>query len=236
MQKEELIRALTEDCAPVRPLAHPVWRALLWFAVSLCYVSVVVAGMRLRPDLAAKLTDSQYSVEVAAGFLTSVTAAAGAFCSGSPGRPPWERFAPLPFLLIWIGALGVGCWRDLSAFGLSGLVSHSDFECLPTIFAISVPIALLILAMVRRGAPVAPFLTIGQAALAATALAASGLRLSFKQDAEVSVCIWQFGAVLLLTGIATLFGRLLLRWTTRDAFLTAHRRLRRAVSERGSGR
>ena len=105
MQKEDLIRTLAEDCAPVRPLPHPAWRALLWFSVSLCYLAVVVARMHLRPDFAAKLTDSQYALEVAAAFLTSVAAAAGAFCAGSPGRPFWERLAPVPFLLIWIGAV-----------------------------------------------------------------------------------------------------------------------------------
>lgn len=235
MQKEDLIRTLAEDCAPVRPLPHPAWRALLWFSVSLCYLAVVVARMHLRPDFAAKLTDSQYALEVAAAFLTSVAAAAGAFCAGSPGRPFWERLAPVPFLLIWIGALGFGGWRDVQAFGLSGLVSHSDIDCLPAIFAMSIPPALLILSMVRRGAPIAPFLTIGLAALAATALAAAGLRLSFKQDAAVSICIWQFGSVVLLTGIASLFGRLLLRWTMRDEFLAAYRKAQ-ALFERGARR
>jgi hypothetical protein len=232
MLKEELIRTLTEDCDPVRPLAHPVWRSLIWCAISLCYVAIVVAAMGLRPDFASKMTDPQFATEVAAAFLTSMMAAAGAFCAGCPGRPLWERFAPVPFLLMWMGALGVGCRRDWNAFGLSGLASHSDIACLPTIFAISIPGALLILSMVRRGAPIAPFVTIGSAALAATALAAAALRLSFKQDAAVSVCIWQFGSVVLLTGIASLFGGILLRWTMREELLAANREARRRSSGR----
>ena len=232
MLKEDLIRTLTEDCAPVRPLAHPAWRALIWFAISLCYVAVVVAAMGLRPDLASKMTDPQFATEVAAAFLTSMMAAAGAFCAGCPGRPIWERFAPVPFLLMWLGALGVECWRDWNAFGLSRLASHSDIACLQTIFAISIPASLLILSMVRRGAPIAPFVTIGLAALAATALAAAALRLSFKQDAAVSVCLWQFGSVVLLTGIASLFGRILLRWTMRDELIAAYREARRLSAGR----
>ncbi len=236
MLKEDLIRALTEDCAPVRPLAHPAWRSLIWFGISLCYVAVVVAAMGLRPDLASKMTDPQFATEVAAAFLTSMMAAAGAFCAGCPGRPIWERFAPVPFLLMWVGALGVGCWRDWNAFGLSRLASHSDITCLPTIFAMSIPSGLLILSMARRGAPIAPVVTIGLAALAATALAAAGLRLSFKQDASVSVCIWQFGSVVLLTGIASLFGKFLLRWRTRNELLAAYGRAHRIFFERESGR
>lgn len=236
MQNEDLLQTLIEDCAPVRPLAHPAWRALIWFAVSLCYVAVVVASIGLRPDLSSKIADPRFATEVAAAFLTSMMAAAGAFCAACPGRPIWERFAPLPFLLMWLGALGVGCWRDGTAFGVSGLASHSDIACLPMIFAMSIPAGLLILSMVRRGAPIAPVLTMGLAALAAAALAAAALRLSYRQDSSVSVSVWQFGSVILLTGIASLFGRSVLRWTTRDELLAAYRQARRTSLERGSGR
>ncbi|MGD9543476.1 MAG: NrsF family protein [Methylocystis sp.] len=227
MLNEDLIRALTENCAPIRPLAHPALRALGWFAVSLCYVAAVVAMMGLRPDILAKIADPRFATEVGAAFLTSLVAAAGAFSAGCPARPIWERFAAGLFCLIWAGALVVGCWRDIAAFGLSGLLSHSDVYCLPTILAMSIPAAILILSMVKRGAPIAPFVTIGLAALASTALAAAALRLSFRQDAAVSVCIWQFGSVVLLTGLASLFGRVLLHWTLRDELIASfqgHRR------------
>ncbi|MFO1124313.1 MAG: DUF1109 domain-containing protein [Methylocystis sp.] len=227
MLNEALIKTLTQNCAPIRPLAHPARRALVWFTVSLCYVGVVVAFMGLRPDFLFKVADPQFATEVVAAFLTSVVAAAGAFSAGCPARPIWERFAAGIFLFVWVGALAVGCWRDVDAFGVSGLLSHSDIDCLPTILAISIPAALLILSMVKRGAPIAPFVTIGLAALASTALAAGALRLSFRQDAAVSVCIWQFGSVVLLTGVASLFGRVLLHWTMRDELIAsfqAHRR------------
>ncbi|MFO1126790.1 MAG: DUF1109 domain-containing protein [Methylocystis sp.] len=227
MLNEELIKTLAEHCAPVRPLAHPARRALVWFFVSLCYVAVVVAAMGVRPDFFAKIADPQFATELAAAFLTSLVAAAGAFSAGCPARPIWERFAAGVFLFIWMGALAIGCLRDINAFGFAGLLSHSDIYCLPTILAISIPGALLILPMVKRGAPVAPFVTIGLAALASTALAAAALRLSFRQDAAVSVCIWQFGSVVLLTAIASLFGRVLLRWTMRDALLASFQTHRR---------
>ena len=236
MLNEDLIETLTENCAPVRRLAHPAWRALVWFAISLWYVAVVVAAMGLRPDISVKMIEPRFATEVAAAFLTSMMAAAGAFCAACPGRPVWERFAPLPFLLAWVGALGVGCWRDVTALGFSGMATHSDIFCVPTIFAISIPSGLLILSMARRGAPIAPFVTTGLAALAAAALAAAGLRLSFKQDAAVSVCLWQFGAVVLLTGVASLFGRLLLHWTTRDEWIAAERAARDPTLERPARR
>lgn len=223
MLNEDLIQSLADDCDPVRPLPHPASRAIAWFVISLGYVAIVVGYMSLRPDFSAKIADPQYAVEVASAFLTSIMAAAGAFCAGCPGRLIWERLAPLPFILLWIGALAVGGWRDVNAFGVAGLVAHSDIACLPSIFAISIPPAILILLMARQAAPIAPFVTAGLAALAATSLAAAALRLSFRQDAAVSICIWQFGSVILLSGVAALFGRKLLRWTMRDEFVAAFR-------------
>ncbi|HEY8071628.1 MAG TPA: NrsF family protein [Methylocystis sp.] len=71
--------------------------------------------------------------------------------------------------------------------------------------------------MIRRGAPIAtPMTTTGLATLAATSIAAAALLLFHEQDASVMVLVWQFGSVLVLTGLGALFGRRLLRWRTAD--------------------
>lgn len=216
MRTEELIRTLAEDCKPVRSLAHPARRAVIWFMIALAYVAVVVATVGLRPDISSKLANWKFMIEVGAPLLTSMMAAAAAFCAGCPGRPLWERLAPLPFLALWLGSLGQGCWSDWLAHGAAGLAIRADFKCFPAIVAISIPPSLLIFAMIRRGAPVAPFATMALAALASAALAAAALRLFHAEDASVMVLSWQFGSVASLTGLEALFGPLFLRWTTRE--------------------
>lgn len=227
MQTEELIRTLTADCAPVRPLAHPGWRAAAWFAISLGYVAAVVAAIGLRPDISSKLADLKFLVEVGAAFLTSIMAAAAAFCAGCPGRPIWERFAPVPFLALWLASLGEGCWREWLASGGAGLAIRPDFMCFPVIIAIGIVPGLLIFIMIRRGAPIAPFSTMGLASLAAAALGAAALRLFHTADASIMVLVWQFGSVALLTGLEALFGRFFLRWPTLQEALAADRRMPR---------
>jgi hypothetical protein len=227
MQTDELLRALAEECAPVRPLAHPGWRAFIWFTLSTAYVTVVVLVIGLRPDISAKLADWRFTAEVTAAFLTSMMAAAAAFCAGCPGRPIWERFAPVPFLALWLATLGEGCWRDWLAFGTAGLAIQFDVKCLPEILAISIPPAIAIFAMVRRGAPIAPTTTMSLAALAAAALAAAAMRLFHVEDSSISVLVWQFGSVMLLTALEAMFGRFYLRWTTRDEALAIYRRASR---------
>lgn len=212
MKTEELIRTLAADSAPMQRLPHPALRAMIWLAISTVYVAGIVGIMGLRPDIAAKLAEPRFLVEVGAAYLTSMTAAAAAFCASCPGRPLWERFAPLPFLVIWLASLGEGCWRSWLQSGPDGLALRPDLQCFPTILIVSIVPAVFIFVMVRRAAPIAPITTSALATLAAAALAAAALRLFHAQDASLMVLVWQFGSVALLAGIAALFGQYLLPW------------------------
>jgi hypothetical protein len=98
MQPEELVKILAADAKPVRRLSSPMMRLLIWLGISIAYAAIVVWLMGLRPDILSKLGDARFVVELSATFMTSVLAAAAAFCAGCPGRPIWERFAPLPAL------------------------------------------------------------------------------------------------------------------------------------------
>jgi hypothetical protein len=212
MQPEELVKILVADAKPVRRLSSPMVRLLIWLGVSVAYAALVVWLMGVRPDLPSKLADTRFAVELAATFMTSVLAAAAAFCADCPGRPIWERFAPLPALGLWFWSLGEGCWRTFAASGAEGLSFRLDFVCLPSILLVSVVPGALMLKMIRQGAPIAPVTTTALAALAAGALGATALRLFHAQDASVMVLVWQFGSVALLAGLGALTGRQLLRW------------------------
>lgn len=212
MKTDDLIQTLSHDAA-VQRLPHPGWRALIWLAVSTAYVAGFVAIMGLRPDIAEKLAEPRFLVEVGAAYMTSMMAAAAAFCAGCPGRPLWERYAPVPFLVVWLASLGEGCWRDWVRSGPDGLILQPDFICFPIILLISIVPTVLIFIMIRRAAPIAPIATTALATLAAASLAAAAVRLFHAQDASLMVLVWQFGSVALLAGLGALFGRSLLRWS-----------------------
>jgi hypothetical protein len=212
MRSEDLIKALAADAAPVRRLASPMVRVALWLAASATYAAVVVAVMGLRPDLPSRLTDPRFVVELGAAFLTSVLAAAAAFCAGCPGRPIWERFAPLPALGLWFLSLGEGCWQSFVEVSGQGLHFQQDFLCFPSIVLVSIVPAALILIMIRQAAPIAPVTTTALGALAAAALGATALRLFHAQDASAMILVWQFGSVALLAGFGALVGRQILPW------------------------
>lgn len=211
-QTEDLVQRLVQDAGPVRRLPHPALRAVTWMVLATGSVAVFIAWIGLRGDLSEKLADPRFVIEVAAAFLTSVMAAAAAFCASCPGRPIWERFAPLPFLGVWLVSLGERCWRELSNANTFGVSFAVDSDCFEKIVLLSLVPAILIWAMLRKGAPVAPLVTTGLAALAATALAAAGLRLFHTQDSSLLLIVWQFGTVLALTGATALAGQLILPW------------------------
>lgn len=212
MRSEDLIRTLASEAEPVRRLAHPAWRVVYWLSLSLVYVAVVVLIMGPRPDIGVKLGEPRFVLEITAAFLTSIMAAAAAFCAGCPGRPVWERFAPLPMLVLWLATLGQSCWQEVAA---AGLTLRPDFACFPNIVIAGLVPGALMLYMVRRGAPLAPVLTTALAALAAAALGAAALRLYHLQDASIMILVWQFGSVAIITGLGALIGRKLLRWPER---------------------
>lgn len=214
MQSEELIRRLAASAEPVRRLSHPVWRAMTWFMFSLAYAAGLVFAMGLRPDFSTRITEPRFVFEFSAALLTSMMAAAAAFCSTCPGRPLWERLAPFPFLIAWLATLGQGCWRDWTLLGPQGLSVESEFSCFWKIVASSAAPAILILIMVRRGAPIAPYLTTGLATLAAASLSAAAMLLFHQQESSVMVLVWQFGSVIAFSALAALFGRRLLYWRT----------------------
>lgn len=223
MESEDLIKRLAQGSQSVTRLRHPLVRAQLWFAGSIAYAAIVAAVLGLRPDLFERLSETRFLIELAAATLTSVMAAAAAFCAGCPGRPIWERFVALPFVALWIASLGQGCWQDWTKLGTAGLRVESDLVCLPFIAIVSFLPGAVMLAMIRGGAPIAPVTTTSLGALAAGALAAIVLRLTHLPDASIMVLVWQFGSVALLTALAAAFGSKLLRWPSREDVLAANK-------------
>lgn len=212
MKTEELIAKLAADVRPVRRLPSPPRRVSVWLAAGLPYLALVVLMASPRDDLAAKLTEARFLVEQGAAFATAVLAAIAAFSLGIPGRSRWWAALPLPAVGVWLASLGQGCWRAWFELGAEGLVLRPDFVCFPAIVAAGAVPGVVMVLMLRRGAPLSPRLTVMLGALAAAALGDVGLRLFHPQDASLTILVWQFGTVALLSLLGTVWGPRLLVW------------------------
>ena len=208
MDTNDLVRRLTAGTVQVSRLPSPEVRTARWLAVALPAVAIVVLLMSPRDDLSTKLSESRFLIEQTAAFATAVTAALAAFCMIIPGHSRWIALLPAAPLAVWLGSLGQGCIRGWS----NGLEFYPDWICFPAIILVGTVPALTMLAMLRRGAPLTPHLTVALGALAAAALGNFGLRLFHAQDASLMVLAWQFGSVALLSVLACCSGGHLLRW------------------------
>lgn len=212
MDTDFLIRHLAGAPAAVRPLPRPSVRLAAWLAMSLAYVAMVVVLMMPRSDLASAVMDPQFLVEQSAALATAASAAFAAFCMNIPGRDRRVLALPLAPLSIWLASLGSDCLATVLQSGWSSLRFEEDWMCLPAIaLAGAVPAALIVF-MLRRGAPLAPGVTMALGGLAAAGLGSFGLRLFHAEDASLMVLVWQLGTVALLSAFSASLGPYIINW------------------------
>jgi hypothetical protein len=220
VETDDLIRRLADEAAPVRPLARPWLRALLWLAISAPPVFLVVwwHGLGTKAGMAAT-ADLRMTIEWLAILATAVSAAVAAFASAVPGVSRKWLWLPLVPLSIWLLTVGQGCVEDYQAMGAAAFALRPDSECyVPTVLAGIIPVAAM-LAMLRQGAPLVPRLTLALAGLAVAAVVNLAMLLFHVGDISFMVLIWHVGVVAVFAGLAGWAGPRLLAW--RNAPLAA---------------
>ncbi len=202
-----LIRSLAADLRSVRPLAPPWQRALLWsgaVVVLACLVVGLAHPWQTRgaaPHLVALVTTSL------APALTAFAAAWAAFETGVPGSSRGWALLPLPPLVLWIGASGVGCLLAWLAPGGVAPGGPPPGECLTFILVVSLPLSGMLLFMLSRALSLQPGLTAGLAGLAAAAASATILGLFHPADTALLDLVVHAGAVLAVIAASRFAGR-----------------------------
>ncbi len=181
---EALIGRLSTDLPPVRRLWHPVLRALVWLSAAAAFgaaitsrASVEAAWYRftMLPDLGWTLAG--------AGF-TAVLAAVAAFELSLPDRSPAWAWLPLPTAALWLGASGWGCFRSYGLPGFDPATPGDGMSCIGIILAVSLPLSLLLLVLLRRAHPLRPGLVAFTGGIAASAASVVVLCFHHPHDAS----------------------------------------------------
>jgi hypothetical protein len=180
---DRLIRDLTADLKPVRRLWRPSVRALVWLAavVAIALPLVWLADLPALRDRLSAAPDMWLAV--AGSTLTAVLAAVAAFRLSLPDAARGFALLPLPAALLWLGASGFGCLRAWIIPETHVAVLSEARDCLIFIVALSLPLSVLIFAMLRRACPLQPGLTAALAGLASAAAAATLLNFFHPFDA-----------------------------------------------------
>ena len=148
---DRLVQALSVDLTPVRRLAAPALRVLLWLAI----VGAVALALAMVSDVGAmirRLTAApDMWVAALSSMLTAVLAAAAAFQLSLPDRKAAWALVPLPAVLLWIGAGGMGCLRPWPVAEAYPLPPNRTEHCLMFIIGLSLLLSTIFIVMLRRG-------------------------------------------------------------------------------------
>jgi hypothetical protein len=183
---------------------------VIWSGLALPYLALLYV-MWPTPRTAWP-SDFRFVLEQAVAFLTGITAALAAFSTVVPGSPRRLLIAPIGPCGVWLGAVTERCVHEGSMGSplLPVLLSHC--ACLPETLLVALPLAVTIVVMLRRGAPIAPHLTTGLAALAAAGLGNFGIRFVHTGDVGVVVLVWHLLAVFLLSLCVAAIGHRIITW------------------------
>jgi hypothetical protein len=207
---DTLIQQLTGDLAPVKPLAPPFRRALIWIVV-VAAIAFVAAMATDRHVIAHRLmAEPDMWLAVVGSTLTAILAAYAAFQLCLPDRSSYWALLPLPPALLWIAASGAGCLRVLRIADTRPPTIGDERDCLIIIVALSIPLSLLLLVMLRKGHTLLPGLTTMTAGLAAAAASATLLMFFHPFDATASDLIAHGVAVVIVVACVRYFGRRIL--------------------------
>jgi hypothetical protein len=211
---DRLVQALSADLAPVRRLAPPILRALTWLAIvaaaALALAMVADVGAMTRRLMAAP----DLWLAAMGSVLTAVLAALAAFELSLPDRKVAWALLPLPALLLWIGASGMGCLRTLSVAAADPMPPDQPEHCLIYILGISLPLSLLLVVMLRRGFSLRPNLTAVIGGLACASAAATLLNLIHPYDAAATDLGVHAFAIVIVISANAIFGRRILMSNT----------------------
>jgi hypothetical protein len=212
----DLIELLAADAVPVRRLRPPLLRAGLWLAFALFIAGLVGVLHGVRPELGLLVEDTAFDLVETASLATAVLAAIAAFYLSLPDRSSWWLALPAPPFILWSSMIGYDCLTNWIGLSPDSSVLAVSAQCFAIAALTSLPLSLLLMAMLRHAAFVRPIEVTASGALAVGAFAATAISLLHGLDATAMILLWNLGTAV----VFVLGGSVTGRWLRAD---TAHR-------------
>jgi len=207
---EELIEALVQDAAPVKPAPHPFAQSVKWMAGGAIYVALAVMYLGLRPDLMLKLQSSLFVAEIGllAGIVVATFLSAALLAFPDLHQKRVVAFAPVLALALCVLAIFLAWQADSPPSAPPG---HGA-ECLLCIASFALLPAAWMLHSMRNFASTHPRLAGGIALLCAFSIGALALRLSEQTDSIVHIVQWHYLPMIGIVIVGLGLGKVFLKW------------------------
>lgn len=171
-----LIQRLAAGAQPVKRLRPPVLRAALWLVAVAAIIATTISLFADFAVFARRAQDPKFAFELVGTLLTGVAAVVAAFHLSLPDRPRSWALLPLPPLALWIVSSGYSCYRSWIVAGPAGWELGETAHCLRFILGWSVPLAVSLIVLLHRSAPLAPVPVAALGGLGVAAIAAFALQ------------------------------------------------------------
>lgn len=211
MKTDDLIELLARDNAPLWPFRRLFNVALLCGIAAAGILFFAMIGVRPDISIAAETPRFQMKFVVTLALATGAVGLAQAMArpGAELGIWPWFLLAA-PVLLMT--AVFTELYAVPSEAWTTRLIGRNASFCLKVIPMLSLgPLACFLLVL-RHGAPENPGAEGALAGLASGAVAATFYAAHCPDDSPLFVAVWYVIAILVVTAMGYLGGRLLLRW------------------------
>jgi hypothetical protein len=213
MRTEFLVERLSQNLRPVRPRSL-VRDAMLLLALGAIEIAVYLGLGFMRPDMQTAMDAPSFWWKLTSLGLIAALGAGVALLSVDPSRSPRPG---LRFMLVCIAAIFVSGWAiDASGDGFAHLLSRLDWrqglQCVWQMVALSVPPALALGLLGRRGAPTDRTGTALAAGLSAAAWGAFVFVFACPSDDPLYIAVWYTVGCAIVTIMARTVMLRLWRW------------------------
>jgi hypothetical protein len=171
-------------------------------------VAMVLLLVGARPDFAAAVHSAPFAYKVASMLALGL---GGLFLASRAALPGSGRLTALA-LVPAVALLAFRAATDHSGLSFMGISDISPYGCVMTILTVSLPPLVVLLCVMRTGAPTRPALAGAIAGMLSGALGAAAYALACKNDAGLFVALWYPLAILAVALLGAAIGRRALAW------------------------
>jgi hypothetical protein len=171
-------------------------------------VAMVLLLVGTRPDLAAAVHRAPFAYKVACMLALCL---GGLFLASRAALPGSGRLTALA-LVPAVALLAFRAATDGSGLSFMGKSDISVYVCVKTILVVSLPPLVVLLCVMRAGAPTRPALAGAIAGMLSGTLGAGAYALACRSDAGLFVALWYPLAILAMAALGAAIGRRVLAW------------------------
>jgi hypothetical protein len=171
-------------------------------------IATVLLLVGTRPDFATAVYGAPFAYKVASMLALGLGGVLLASRAALPGSGGLTALALVPAVAL----LAFRAATDSSGLSFMGSSDISVLRCVMTILVVSLPPLVVLLGVMRAGAPTRPVLAGAITGMLSGALGAGAYALACKNDAGLFVALWYPLAILAMAALGGAIGRRALAW------------------------